>query len=191
MKPQQFILLLFSISFIISCATANNFNEKQRDMAFELCQMYGFDQGIRDTALHYNKREIMPKVDSLSFKKLMSFIKENGCPNEELLGEYYDYECVELAAAAILLHNPHRIVANDENAFNLLLSEVNKGRLDREFFATVLDKYYWMKKGNNRKVYYGTPFGVPCFQDREKSDSLRQAIGLPPLGDESFKLCDD
>ena len=101
-----------------------------------------------------------------------------------------DQECVDLAAVAILLHNPHRVVKEDD-VRNLLLQEVEKGNMKREFLAAVLDKYYWVKKGNNRRVYYGTQFGKPCIKDRAKSDSLRKAISLPPLKTEDFKNCEE
>ena len=101
-----------------------------------------------------------------------------------------DQECVDLAAVAILLHNPHRVAKEDE-VRNLLLQEVEKGNMKREFLAAVLDKYYWSKKGNNRRVYYGTQFGKPCIKDRAKSDSLRKAISLPPLKTEDFKNCEE
>ncbi len=183
------VLLLFVVLY--GCSAQSKRTSKN-SLAFELCAMYGLDQGIRNYDIKFNRSEIMPKIDSANFYRLITIIKENGYPNPKNVGKrnLKDQECVQAAAVAILLHNPHRVVKEDD-VRNLLLQEVEKGNMKREFLAAVLDKYYWSKKGNNRRVYYGTKFGKPCIKDRAKSDSLRKAISLPPLKTEDFKNCEE
>lgn len=183
------VLLLFVVLYGCSAQSKRN---SENNLAFELCAMYGLDQGIRNYDIKFNRSEIMPKIDSANFYRLITIIKENGYPNPKNVGKrnLKDQECVDLAAVAILLHNPHR-VAKEDDVRNLLLQEVEKGNMKREFLAAILDKYYWSKKGNNRRVYYGTQFGKPCIKDRAKSDSLRKAISLPPLKTEDFKNCEE
>ncbi|MCH8535741.1 MAG: hypothetical protein LAT51_11775 [Flavobacteriaceae bacterium] len=160
----------------------------QDSLAFELCTMYGLDQGIRDTK-NYDKSVIMPKVDSLNFKRLVSFVKDNGFPNQQLLGtRFAGHECVEFAAMAIMLHNPHRLV-NEKEYFNLFLEEVEKGNLPRSHFVDVLDKYYFMKSGWQHAMY-GSQFGQPCITTKKQTNKLREEVGLEPLKDEEFKDCD-
>lgn len=164
---------------------------KQDSLAFELCKMYGFDQGIRTNKLNFNKRELMPKIDSVNFSNMVDFIIKNGYPTEELVGERnMKHECVEAAVAAILLHNPHRLV-NEKVYFDLFLKEVNKGNIDNAFFASVLDKYYWLNSPNKkqRRVFYGSQFGKPCIQTKEATNTARIEIGLKPLNDEEFIDC--
>ncbi|TPD70010.1 hypothetical protein [Flavobacterium microcysteis] len=195
-------LLLFIIvsTLIFSCSrkhttktnipiSENTF--KQDSLAFELCKMYGFDQGIRDNKLSFNKKELMPKIDSTNFSNMVDFIIKNGYPTEALLGERnMKHECVEAAIAAILLHNPHRLV-NEKVYFDLFLKEVNKGNIDNAFFASVLDKYYWLNSTNKkqRRVFYGSQFGKPCIQTKEATNIARIEIGLKPLNDNEFIDC--
>jgi hypothetical protein len=166
---------------------------KQDSLAFELCQIYGSDQGIRDSRIRYNKREIMPKVDTLSFIKIVNFVIINGYPTEKLLGEKNaSHDCVALALTAILLHNPHRLV-NEQKYYDLFFNEVKKGNLDSEFFASVLDKYYWVHSKNKttRRVFYGSQFGKPCIQTKEATNKARIEIGLEVLADTGFVDCGD
>lgn len=161
----------------------------QDSLAFELCTMYGLDQGVRHDSLAYDRRDVMPKVDSLNFKRLISFVKQNGFPNKRLVGDnFYAHECVELAAVAIMLHNPHRLV-NEKEYFDLFFEEVEKGNLPRSFFVDVLDKYYLMKSGWQHAMY-GSQFGQPCITTKEQTNRLREEVGLAPLKDEEFKHCD-
>jgi hypothetical protein len=82
----------------------------------------------------------MPKVDTLSFIKIVNFFIMNGYPTEKLLGEKNaSHDCVALAVTAILLHNPHRLV-NEQEYFELFLNEVKRGNLKPESLALVLDK---------------------------------------------------
>ncbi|HZH70732.1 MAG TPA: hypothetical protein VFD80_09795 [Flavobacteriaceae bacterium] len=87
-----------------------------------------------------------------------------------------------------MLHNPHRLI-QEEEYFDLFLEEVNKGNMSRTFLADVLDKYYW-SKSRGQKVMYGSQFGTPCIETKDETNRLREKIGLAPLNDEEFKVCD-
>lgn len=159
-------------------------------IAYELCTMYGLDQGIRNEGTFIlSKREDILKIDSINFAKLVRIVKEFGYPNKAFFGkEHIPHECVELSSMAIMLHNPHKII-HDQALFDLFLDEVNKGNLSREFFATILDKYYWSKSRGER-VMYGSSFGVPCIDTKDETNRLRMEIGLEPLKEEEFKDCE-
>lgn len=110
-----------------------------------------------------------------------------GMPNETLLGTAnYQVECVKLAAFAILLHNPDRLV-QDETYYTLFLNEVQAGRMKPEVFALLIDKYYW-SRGEN--LVYGGPFGFPCLSEKKAVNQRRKAIGLGELADSTFKICE-
>lgn len=166
---------------------------EQDSLAFELCQIYGLDQGIRLSEGFENKMRLIQSVDTFCFEKIVTFTEKHGFPNKKLLGNSYKkHECVNSVAGAVLLHNPHRLV-NEKRFFNLFLNEVEKGNMSRELLALVLDKYYWVRKdeSGNRKVIYGTQFGMPCRKYKEQSDRARKEIGLPPLADSLFVNCPD
>jgi len=183
----KYILILFFYSQLIN---AQNTTKLKDSLAFQLCQIYGFDQGIRDLSLNFNKRELIPKIDTLNFNKVVSFVEQNGFPTHELLGEYMNIECVGAAVNAVLLHNPHRL-ANEEKYFSLFLNEVKKGNLSAEYFVTILDKYYWVHSKNkkNRRVFYGSSFGKPCKKTKEATNKARVEIGLKPLNEDEFIDC--
>ena len=199
MKYQCSILTMLFLILVFGCKTKSNTSETARDrsdfikdsLAFELCKIYGSDQGIRDFGLSFNRKEIMPKVDTLNFNRIVSFLTQNGYPSNDLLGEKnMQHECVEAAFTAVLLHNPHRLV-NEQKYFDLFLNEVKKGNLQPDFFATILDKYYWAKSTNkeNRRVFYGSQFGKPCIQTKEATNKARVEIGLEPLANDGFVDC--
>ena len=197
-------LLMVTLMFYSfqNCNSINDKNQeknknrlKQDSLAFELCRIYGSDQGFRDMKLirraETGALKFCPFLDSINFYKIIDFIKENGIPNKELLGEEnYANECVAGAFGAVLLHTPH-IIINNKEYLNLFLKEINKGNMKRETLALVLDKYYWVKRDSfgNRKVLYGSQFGKPCRKYRKKSDSVRALIGLKPLPDSLFMDC--
>lgn len=161
----------------------------QDSLAFTLCEMFGLDQGIRDPEIFSILGRNSRKVDTLSFIKLVEFIKAHGYPNKELIGEKnWEHECVAMAAMAIMLHNSYRLV-NEKEYFDLFLNEVEKGNMKREFLATVLDKHYW-SKSRGEKVLYGSQFGTPCIDTKEETNRLRAQIGLASLEDNEFKVCD-
>ena len=167
-------------------------SEKNQDsLAFELCQIYGLDQGLRRSKGFSGKMKLIQKIDTFNFERIVNFVKTNGIPSEKLVGgKNFSQECVEGALGAVLLHNPHMLV-NEKKHLNIFLEEVNKGNLKMETLITVLDKYYWVKRDEfgNRKLLYGSQFGKPCKKFRRESDSVRAAIGLPPLPDSSFVDC--
>lgn len=166
---------------------------KQDSLAFELCQIYGLDQGIRDSRITFNKAEIMSSIDTLSFIRIVNFVVMNGFPTEELVGKRnYSQECVVLSFPAVLLHNPKRLV-NEQKYFDLFLNEVKKGNLQAEYYAMILDKYYWgnSKNKTTRRVFYGSQFGKPCIQTKEATNKARIEIGLEALEDDGFVDCGD
>ncbi|PQJ18914.1 hypothetical protein [Tenacibaculum sp. SG-28] len=198
-KITPILILLF---LIFSCSTSKRsvtkINPEQRlkdSLAFELCQIYGSDQGVRNMKLLKTTRimKLLPNIDTISFNKIVDFIKKNGYPTEKLLGkDNFSFECVAGAATAVLLHNPHRLI-NEKEYLDLLLSEVEKGKLSRKKLALILDKYYWVRrdKSGHRRLLYGTQFGKPCFKYRTESDSVRAVIGLKPLSDLEFRKCEN
>jgi len=176
-----------------------NFNsneiKKQDSLAFKLCEIYGSDQGIRHMKLITNKDagalKFSPYLDSINFFKIVDFVKDNGIPNEKLVGkENFSTECVRAAYMSVLLHTPHMLI-NNEEYLDLFVAEVENGNLKVENLITILDKYYVIRKDKlgNRKLLYGSQFGKPCLKFRKKSDSVRATVGLPPLKLEDFKKC--
>ena len=155
---KHYITAFFLFLAFISCNTKKNIpatdtlspsvKKLQDSLAFELCQLYGLDQGVRQPFL-VGKKINWPAVqyaDSISFLKLVSFVKHNGFPSEQLLGNNYDRECVAGAAIVVLLHNPHMVVNNKEYR-DIFIGEVKKGSLSAEHLAMILDKYYWVGSG--------------------------------------------
>lgn len=185
-------ILFFCFQFVTAQLSNSNESKLKDSLAYELCQIYGFDQGIRDFSLDFNKREIMPKIDTLNFNRVVSFVEKNGFPTRKLLGDNIDIECVGSAVTAVLLHNPHRLV-NEQKYFELFLNEVKKGNLQADFFATILDKYYWAHSKNKetKRVFYGSQFGKPCIQTKEATNQARIEIGLVVLKDDEFVDCGD
>ena len=195
----RIITLIFFSILLFSCnekeeKTFLNHSESTAEhikdsLAFELCAMFGLDQGIRDMEIFSLLGRTSRNIDTLSFNRLVKFIKTYGYPNKQLVGEKnWEYECVGAAAMAIMLHNPHRLV-NESEYLNLFLSEVEKGNMKREFLATVLDKHYW-SRSRGEKVLYGSAFGTPCLQTKEETNAAREKIGLLPLEDSEFKDCE-
>lgn len=192
------ILISIIVAFFLKELCLNEYSSHQENLngkklAFELCEIYGADQSIRLSKGFKDKWElaILP-VDTINFEKFLRIVKQYGYPREEVLGkENFQFECVKSASTAIMLHNPHRLI-NEPEVFKLFLDEVNKGHLSRSFLADILDKYYWVRRDSsgNRMLLYGSQFGKPCIKYRYKSDSVRNAIGLPPLKDSDFMICD-
>ena len=168
-----------------------NQNKIKDSLAFELCQIYGSDQGIRDFSLKIDTRQVTLALDTLNFKKVVGFVTDNGYPTQKLLGkENLDNECVVLAVPAVLLHNPGRLV-KEKKYFDLFLNEVKKNNLEASYFATILDKYYWFYSKNKeiRRVFYGSVFGKPCIQTKDATNKARIEIGLKALDDDGFVDC--
>lgn len=191
--------LIFTVTLSVSSYSQtrdiNNLADSTRErLAFELAQIFAFDQGIRDFHIlknYYGElTKIMPAIDSINFEKFVAFIKEYGYPTKSLLGEYFKYESVRMADVVMLLHNPRRLV-KDSEIYQLFKNEVEKGRLSASLFAEALDKYYVFYEG---KSLYNSQFkkspklavkGV-LITDKHLSDSLRMDIGLPPLAEDEF-----
>ena len=179
------VLLLFVVLYGCSAQSKRN---SENNLAFELCEIYGIDQGIRQDGIVIDKKSNI-KIDSLNFQRVMNFINKNGYPNKDNIGTYINEKCVQATATIVLLHNPQHIVKNKENR-DILIKEVKKGNMKEETLLLIMDKYYWhISKG--KKVYMGSKFGKPCIKDRAKSDSLRKAISLLPLKTEDFKNCEE
>ncbi len=68
------------------------------------------------------------------------------------------------------------------------LNFVKNGELSEKTFLTILDKYYWIKN-KNRHVLYGGGFGMPCIDDKEKTNKARKELGITPLADSLFVEC--
>ncbi|MCF1420406.1 hypothetical protein [Mangrovimonas futianensis] len=167
----------------------NSSNRVKDSLAFELCKMYGLDQGVRESSGFQGKWNFIFSVDSLNFDRAMTFIKKYGYPTESLVGsDNYKIECVSSSFFAILLHNPHRIV-NEREHYKTLLNEVHEKRLSPSEFANIIDKYYWIKRGNNKRVLVGSDFGKPCLETKEETNQIRKEIGLPLLQDSEFINC--
>lgn len=182
MRKIIFLLLVFILSCqvdknstSINTSTSENLNTKD-SLAFELCAIYGFDQGIRDRETFMDlDRNVITRIDLKNFLNLIAIVEKHGFPNEQLLGdENWKHECVSLAATAIMLHNPHRLI-QEEEYFDLFLEEVNKGNMSRTFLADVLDKYYW-SKSRGQKVMYGSQFGTPCIETKDETNKLRKKL---------------
>lgn len=157
-------------------------------LASELCQIYGLDQGIRNSPGFNNKMLFIKHIDTFNFKRIILFIEKFGMPNEKLLGkENYKQECVQSAFGAVMLHNPHMLV-NDKKNFDFFLKLVKEGELKAQTLALILDKYYWVKT-HGESVLYGSQFGKPCLKQRKITDSARAVLGLRPLKLEDFKEC--
>lgn len=194
--PKHLFLLLFiSIS---SCSLLNirskktssknivATSKKQDSLSFELCQIYGLDQGIRNSEGFENKMLLIQSIDSFNYYKVVEFIKHNGYPTQELLGlKNFKNECVEAAIPVVLLHNPHMIVNSDEQ-LSFFLKLVKMKQISESLLLTILDKYYLYKYG---KVMYGSQFGMPCRKDSIICNSERKKLGFSDLPDSLFIDC--
>ncbi|MDR1092003.1 MAG: hypothetical protein LBL79_13085 [Prevotella sp.] len=164
--------------------------KSQNTLAFDLCQLSAIDQTIRTTEYFDILKKEWAKADSLNFNKFIEFVKENGFPNEKLVGEEnWTQGCVKMAGFIYLVHNPKRVAGK---FYNLFKDEVDKGNLSPTMFSYALDRYYVSVEGRS---YFDTPYKVwttangVCLQDRAKSDSLRASIGLEPLPESAFINC--
>jgi len=194
---QTIIKLCFVLLLLQTCKstktkhTPDLLKKEQDSLAFELCKIYGLDQGIRKSPGMPNKWSFILPIDSINFFKVLNFTKMYGFPRKEIVGpENYSQECVQASAIAVLLHTPHMLVNNKEY-LDVFIEETNKKNLKKETLALILDKYYVIRRDEfgNRKQLYGSQFGKPCRKFRKKSDSVRATIGLVPLPDSLFVQC--
>jgi hypothetical protein len=94
----------------------------------------------------------------------VAFVRKNGYPNKNLLGELYkNNECVHAAAGVILLHNSHRLV-NEKEFFDLFINEVKIGNMKKEMFILTIDKYYWARS-HGANVLYGVSIWKTLFKE--------------------------
>ncbi len=198
MKYLKTLTLLSVVLFLLQTCkstdikgSADVIRKRQDSLAFELCKIYGLDQGIRKSPGMPNKWNFMLPIDSINFFKILDFTKTHGFPNKKILGqENYSHECVQASAIAILLHTPH-ILVNNKEYLDVFIEETNKETLKKETLALILDKYYAIRRDEfgNRRQLYGSQFGKPCKKFRRESDSVRAVIGLAPLPDSLFVQC--
>jgi hypothetical protein len=184
------ITLTYSSNYIKSdISKTDSIKNIQDSLSFELSQIFGLDQGIRNNLKGIMKNMgYIQKIDSANFYRIIDFIKKNGVPNANLLGkDNYSRECVEGAVICVLLHTPHMIVNSPEH-LNFFANLVKRGEMSESFLSTVLDKYYFYKY---RKSYYGISWCKPCISDKNKSDSLRTILGFKPLPDSVFINCNN
>lgn len=198
----NFILIISVLFLLINCSHRNKSNSsktseelKQDSLSFELCQIYGSDQGIRHMKLITRSVtgaiSLSPYLDSINFFKTLDFVKKHGMPTEKLLGTInYSRDCVGGTINIVLLHTPHLLI-NNKDYLNVFLNEVNDGRMKMNNLITILDKYYVIRRDEygNRRLLYGSQFGKPCRKFRRESDSVRSIIGLKPLHDSLFIDC--
>lgn len=182
--------ILNSILFFVVAAPCISQNNKtlQDSLSFELCQLFAADQSIRELKLDKEIIIATKKLDSINFNKAISFIRQNGFPNEKLLGEnFYSQECVQAACTVVLLHNPRRAIEPD--VYSLLKNEVEEKRLSPITLSYILDRYYVSYKGIS---LYNSPYKVNTnakgvrLEDKQESDRLRKDIGLEPLPESEF-----
>lgn len=186
------IFVYFTIILFSSCNNhiISNDNSSIADsglvdsLSFELCMIYGSDQNIRSVNNSKEALKVMQSLDSLNFIKIIDYIKKNGFPNKQQLGANFEYECVQLSAFSVLLHNPARCVEND--IYKLLREEVKKGNVNPKNIAMILDKYYVYHKGYS---LYHTSFGKACISNKKIVNAARIDIGLMKLPDSLFIKC--
>ena len=130
------VLLLFVVLYGCSAQSKRN---SENNLAFELCAMYGLDQGIRQEGIVIDKKSNI-KIDSLNFQRVINFINKNGYPNKDNIGTYINEKCVQAAAIVVLLHNPQHIVNNEEYR-DILIKEVKKGNMKEETLLLILLAY--------------------------------------------------
>ena len=196
MKKLLFLFIILEVSISVHAQKEQTVLPKQiqDSLVFELAQIYGLDQGIRNVYMQAKddeQRKMLGKtmilIDSVNFQRMISLIKKFGYPNRKLLGENYSQECVGASSIVVMLHNPRRLIKGE--VYNLLKREVEKENLSAKNLAMFLDKYY---TAFERRSLYNTQFkssskakGV-LFEDKQLSDSLMLDIGLQPLPDSVF-----
>ena len=154
-KVSVFIKVLLLFVVLYGCSVQSKRTSKN-NLAFELCEIYGIDQGIRQEGIVIDKKSNI-KIDSLNFQRVINFINKNGYPNKDNIGTYINEKCVQAAAIVVLLHNPQHIVNNKEYR-DILIKEVKKGNMKEETLLLIMDKYYWhISKG--KKSIWGLNLG--------------------------------
>ena len=79
-----FLFLFVSITFPTIAQQHRSISIQERDsIAFELSQIYGFDQGIRNAKLNKPiSYKLLPSIDSLNFEKFIQIVEKYGIPTK-------------------------------------------------------------------------------------------------------------
>ena len=80
-KVSVFIKVLLLFVVLYGCSAQSKRNSKN-NLAFELCEIYGIDQGIRQEGIVIDKKSNIKKIDSLNFQRVINFI------NKKMYKEY-------------------------------------------------------------------------------------------------------
>lgn len=182
-----FLILFCSYSLSPKVPLTSCSNIPTDSIALVLSEMYGLDQGVRDSSLHQLKkkadvRAFLFSVDSINFQRATEIIKKYGWIDGKVLGETYLHkESINASLLAIFLHNPRRL---NRHLRQMLISEVKKGRLSSSTCMLILDKYYVVCE---HRTIFNTAFKnwlqKPYVKQEDKwlSDSLMNELGLPLL----------
>ncbi|MEZ7675281.1 hypothetical protein O3603_08080 [Prevotella sp. 20925_1_30] len=182
-----FLILFCSYSLSPKVPLTSCSNIPTDSIALVLSEMYGLDQGVRDSSLHQFKkkadvRAFLFSVDSINFQRAIEIIKKYGWIDGKVLGETYLHkESINASLLAIFLHNPRRL---NRHLRQMLISEVKKGRLSSSTCMLILDKYYVVCE---HRTIFNTAFKSwlkkPYVKQEDKwlSDSLMNELGLPLL----------
>ena len=191
-----FILLLFSTVLISSFANKTLDNDDTTEtlthndsLALSIIEIFALDQGIRDSAINISSRkcETVSQVDSICFKKAITFIEKFGWPTKKMLGKYKNYEPARMGFIPIMLHHPDKM--NDPKVHGILVNEVRKGHLSPELCAMFFDKFwgcYEHKSMYNSSFKAWTKYNGVLREDRKKSDELMRELGLDVLPESDF-----
>ena len=182
-----FLILFCSYSLSPKVPLTSCSNIPTDSIALVLSEMYGLDQGVRDSSLHQLKkkadvRAFLFSVDSINFQRATEIIKKYGWIDGKVLGETYLHkESINASLLAIFLHNPRRL---NRHLRQMLISEVKKCRLSSSTCMLILDKYYVVCE---HRTIFNTAFKnwlqKPYVKQEDKwlSDSLMNELGLPLL----------
>lgn len=131
-------------------------------------QKYGRYVNFKDKNLENLKFELMENTDSLNIQKYIDITKKHG---------YFENGWI------LLWH--HRGTYNESNFVwdffkPYINSEIEKGNLERDFFAAFEDDYHISKI---RKQKYGTEaqYDIYPIENIKNVDLIREKVGLPPL----------
>lgn len=201
----RYLVVLSGIMFLLTLqlhaqalADLELSDSTRKRLAFELFEIYIADQAIRHEKiwLHPNFEQEawsapLQSIDSINYDRFFDMVRRYGWPSKKRLEPYYiDHACFQAPGMVILLHNPKRI-AKEQDIYQLLKHEALVCRLDKQWLADALDKYYVVYEhrslyGTQMKNWKRCTLGGVSIHDRQLSDSLRRDIGLPPLDESEF-----
>lgn len=181
----------YSLSPKVSLTSYSNFPTDS--IALVLSEIYGLDQGVRDSSLHqFMKKEdvraFLVSVDSINFQRATEIIEKYGWIDGKVLGKTYsNKESINASLLVIFLHNPRRL---NKHLREMLISEVKKGNLSSSTCMLILDKYYVVCE---HRTIFNTAFKNwlknPYVKKEDKwlSDSLMNELDLPSLPNHIIK----